>query len=227
MTSGGDAGGSFLVVEDEDTARRTLVRMVSRYRSVRSARDYDAAIAELRSGRAFSGFFFDVGLGDRPLGGFDLVDVARVEFPTVPIALVTGRIDPVVVNRAAASGAVIVSKPLGEHELVPFLQRVVAREHGFRGDFAACFDAVSRAFALSPREHEMLAWLVAGGTRAGYLERSGLMESTFKTHVKHILAKTNAPTIADLVATTLRRIVVAGGGRVDRAPVKTRGPRRS
>jgi FixJ family two-component response regulator len=209
------AYGRFLVVEDEEHARRTLVRIVSRYRPVRQAAEYGSAVRELRAHRDWCGLFFDVSLGRRALAGLELLDLATTEFPGVPVAIVTGRIDPVVVNRAAAASATVVSKPLGEGELMPFLQRVVAREHGFTKDFAQNFDAVSRAWKLSPREHEILAWLVAGGTREGYLEFAGMEPNTLKTHVKHMLGKTKMTNLAELVSAALRRVVVADGTSLD------------
>ncbi len=200
--------GKLLVVEDEDAVFRCLERIVSRYRPVKHATSFAQALAELQGRTRFCGFIFDQTLSDRSDGGTELLATVRRDHPGVPAALLTGHIDPAIVNHVASLGAIILSKPADEHALGPFLQRVIAREHGFGKDFAERLDAVSREFQLSPREHEICAWFIAGGTRDGFLAFSGMADATFKTHVKHILAKSSASSLAEAVSLTLRRIVV-------------------
>jgi two-component system, LuxR family, response regulator FixJ len=210
--------GRLLVVDDEPASARYLERIVSRYRPVRHAKSLAEAMTELATHTDWCGFVFDVRLGAQEDGGFQLLDIVTKEYPGVPAAIVTGYIAPPLVNRAAALGAIVVSKPLGEQELLPFLQRVVSREHGFEKDFADGLDAASRAAKLSPREHEILAWFVAGGTREDFLTFSGLAETTLKTHVKHMLAKTQSASMADLVNATLRRVLVGREGEPPALP---------
>jgi len=200
--------GKLLVVEDEDAVFRCLERIVSRYRPVRHARSFEQALVELKGRTRFCGFLFDRSLGDRDDGGTELLRVVQRDHAGVPAALVTGHVDGRTVNEVASLGATMLSKPVDEQALLPFLQRVIAREHGFARDFSERLNAVSRGFNFSPREHEIVAWVVAGGTREGYLAFSGVAESTFKTHVKHILAKSCTSSLAETVAITLRRVVV-------------------
>ena len=200
--------GKLLVVEDEAAVFRCLERIVSRYRPVRHATTFEQAVAELKGRTRFCGFLFDRTLVDRENGGTELLAIAQRDYAGVPAALVTGYVDGPIVNEVAALGATMLSKPLDEQALLPFLQRVIAREHGFAKDFSEKLNAVSRGFRLSPREHEILAWFVAGGTREGYLAFSGMAESTFKTHVKHILAKSSTTSLAETVSIALRRVVV-------------------
>lgn len=207
--------GRLLVVDDDPASARVLERLVSKYRPVRHANTLEEGLAELKTRSDWCGFVFDVRLDEHHDGGIELASFAMKEFPGVPAALVTGYITAPLVNRAAALGAVVVSKPLGESELLPFLQRVIAREHGFEKDFSDRLDAMSRASRFSPREHEILAWFVSGGTREAYLAFTGMAETTLKTHVKHILAKTGRASMADLVNATLRRVI---GGRTEPEP---------
>jgi FixJ family two-component response regulator len=200
--------GKLLVVEDEPAVFRCLERIVSRYRPVRHATTYEQALAELKGRTRFCGFLFDRTLGDRENGGTELLAVVQRDHGGVPAALVSGYVDGPIVNEVASYGATMLSKPVDEQALLPFLQRVIAREHGFAKDFSERLNAVSRGFRFSPREHEILAWFVAGGTRDGYLAFSGMAESTLKTHVKHILAKSSTSSLAETVSIALRRIVV-------------------
>jgi FixJ family two-component response regulator len=217
--------GKLLVVEDEDAVFRCLERIVSRYRPVKHARSYEQAVTELKGRTRFCGFLFDRTLDDREDGGTALLRIAQRDYAGVPAALVTGHVDGPTVNEVASLGATMLSKPLDEQALLPFLQRVIAREHGFAKDFSERLNAVSRVLRFSPREHEVLAWFVAGGTREGYLAFSGMAESTFKTHVKHILAKSSTSSLAEAVSITLRRVVVRPGRSEPPPAARTEGER--
>jgi DNA-binding CsgD family transcriptional regulator len=201
-------GGRLLVVEDSEVTYRSLDRIVSRYRQVRHASTFATGLAELRARTDWCGFLFERRLPDAPDGGLDLLAIARKELPGVPAAIVNGYPDPTLVPRVEALGGVLLSKTLGEQDLLPFLQRVISREHGFAREFGERLDLVSRAYRFSPREHEILAWFVAGGSRDGYLAFTGMAETTLKTHVKHMLAKASCASLSDIVAEALRRVVV-------------------
>ena len=224
-TSGGRTRvpyGRLLVVEDDDAVFRSLERIISRHRPVKHVESFERALGEIQGRGKFCGFLFDQRLGDRREGGTELLALARCEHASVPAALVTGYVDAALVNRVAALGAIVLSKPVDESALGPFFQRVVARDHRFAKDFAERLDAVSRDFKFSPREHEICAWFVAGGTREGFLAFSGMADTTFKTHVKHILAKTSATKLAEAVSMMLRRVV--DSELAWRAPERARRP---
>ncbi len=201
-------GGRLLVVEDSEVTYRCLDRIVSRYRQVRHASTFAGALAEMRARADWCGFLFEYRLPDAPEGGLELLTIAAREFPTVPAAVVAGFLDPILAKRTAALGGTLLTKTLGEQDLLPFLQRVIGREHGFELDFSERLDAVSRGYRFSPREHEILAWFVAGGSREGYLSFTGMAETTLKTHVKHMLAKTSCASMSEIVADALRKVVV-------------------
>jgi FixJ family two-component response regulator len=200
--------GKLLLVEDDPAVVRVLERIVSRYRPVKHAMSFAQAVTELKGRTRFCGFIFDQTLGDKSDGGTELLMMVHRDHAAVPAALLTGHIDAAIVNRVASLGAVILSKPVEERALAPFLQRVIAREHGFAKDFTERLDTVTRDYRFSPREHEICAWFIAGGTREGFLAFSGMADTTFKTHVKHILAKTSTSSLAEAVSLTLRRVVV-------------------
>lgn len=198
--------GSLLVVEDDDATRRCLGRIVTRYRVVRFASSVEEALALLESRTDWCGILVDLNLGTRANGGFEILERARERFPDVPCALVTGQIEVAVVNRAAMMNTAVFGKPVGEAELGAFLRRVIARDHAFQTSLATRLEALSTEWKLSPREYEIVAWLVAGQTRDAYLLRSGMAETTFRTHMKHIFRKAGASSFAELLSLALRRL---------------------
>jgi FixJ family two-component response regulator len=194
------------VVEDDSATRRVLARIVTRYRVARFASTVDEAYEQIASRTDWCGFMIDLGLGPHEHAGFEVLQRVRERFPDVPAALVTGRIEVDVVNRAATLNCAVLGKPVGEAELGSFLRRVVARDHEFANPLAARLEAVASAWKLSPREYEIVAWLVAGGTRDAYLTRTGMADTTFRTHMKHIFRKAKASSFTELLSLALRRM---------------------
>lgn len=203
------SAGRLLVVEDDDVFFRTLERIVSRHRPLRHARTFESAEHELESRNDWCGFIFDVNLGDHPRGGLELLELASQRFPGLPTLVMTGFLEAATVNRATSLGSYVLVKPAGETELMPFLQRVIARELGLAKDFSEKLDALSRAWRLSPREHEILAWFVAGNSREDFVAFTGLAETTLKTHLKHLFEKTGYDSVADVVGVALRALALA------------------
>ena len=199
---------SLLVAEDVSGA--SIQRIVSRYKHIRVASSRPEALALLDAHRDWCGFVIDVNLADTEIpraAGIEVLGVVRDRFPQVPAILVSETMTREVVNRAAMLGSSIIGKPFGESELSPFLQRVVAGQHGLTDEFSERLGQVSRSWKLSPREHEILVWHLVGGSRLTYLKRSGVAESTFKTHVKRMLTKSGASSLAEMTQLAFRNLM--------------------
>lgn len=209
--------GNLLIVEDDAAIQRTFARIVTRYCVARFASSTAEAFSQIANRNDWCGFVVDLGLGTDPTAGFEVLEHVRRKFPDIPAVVVTGRIDVAVVNRAATLDAVIIGKPFGEAELSAFLRKVIARSHEFTTTFSARLESLAHGWRLSPREYEIVAWLVAGGTRDGYLTHNGMAATTFRTHMKHILQKAKASSFAELLSIALRRIFA-----VDQEPISER-----
>lgn len=193
-----------LIVDDDELARKTVGRLVQRLRPTLFCASVEEARAELESRTSWCGFLFDVMIGQDARGGLALLELASSKFPAVPIGIMTGAIERDVVNRSATKGAFVLAKPFGMQELLPFFQRVVAREHEFRPQVSSRLDAVAREWSLSPRQHEILAWLVSGRTRTAYLAKTGIADTTMKTHVQSMLQKSGTKNLPALVSKAFR-----------------------
>ncbi len=198
--------GHLLIVEDDAAIQRTLGRIVMRYCVAHFASNVEEALAHVAGRDDWCGFLIDLGLGDKSFAGFHVLEHVRQRFPNVPAMIVTGHIDVAVVNRVATLGSMVIGKPFGEAELAAFLRRVTSYEREFAMTFASRIEGLARQWKLSPREYEIVAWLVAGGTRASYLAHNGMALTTFRTHMKHILQKAGAATFSELLSIALRSI---------------------
>lgn len=203
----GASGLGTVLLTDSEVTRQALGQLVARYRRVRFAHTAAQAIALLEVDNDWCGFVIDAHLeGSRSIG-LSLLARVRERWPAAPVLLVTDDVDRELVNAAVALGASLVARPFGELELRPFLERAIAHEHSFSASFAERLALATHIWKLSLREHEILAWHLAGGTREDYLATSGLSEGTLKTYVKRMLKKVGAQSVAEMTQVTFRRVL--------------------
>lgn len=196
--------GPLLVVEDDEGARRLLVRYLEQHRPVRVASTAEEAVTQLCAHDDWSGFLIDVALGMHPRAGLDVLATARRVFPSIPASLVTGSNERDIINRAASLSASFICKPFGATELTAFIERVIAADTGLDESLEGRLHSAARRWNLAPRESEILAWLVAGKTRESYMTRTGMTSRSWAFHVGRLLAKTGAKRTGELVTAVLR-----------------------
>lgn len=187
-----------LLVEDDPLARQTLVRSLTPTGKVLCAEDVEGALAILRA-HEVAGVVADLGLGGRKDGGFEVLDAAAVLAPGVPLLVVTGSREPWATNGAAVRGADLVAKPdYNVEALRPFLDRVAARDAGV-DQLSAVITGAAILWKLTPRERQLLPWLVAAKRGAEICAAAGYRSATYKTHVKALLAKSACRNTAEVV----------------------------
>ncbi|MBS2013305.1 MAG: response regulator transcription factor [Deltaproteobacteria bacterium] len=200
--------GCVLVFEPDVEGRVAIGHQISRYRRVRFAETGKGARETLAAHEDWCGFVLDASIAhDGTTSGLDLLATVRERWPETPSLVTSDKLDRELVNRVASLGAVVVGKPFGEAELGPFLRRVVAFELGFNDAFGERLNLATRTWKLSLREHEILAWHLAGGSRDEYLSACGLSEGTFKTYVKRMLRKIGGQNLGDATQIAFRRVL--------------------
>ncbi len=218
--------GALLVVDDDEGARRALVRFLRPHRRVRAASTVEEAIAQIGKFDDWSGFLIDVTLGSRPLAGLDVLATARRVFPSIPAALVTAHTETAIINQAARHSASFLCKPFGPPELVPFLERVSAAEAALDERLEGRLHVLAHKWMLSPMESDLLAWLLAGRTRTSYLERPDATPATWSLLVGSLLSKANVKRTQDLLAAILRNEMRAAARAAPGGSSAKTGPRR-
>ncbi|MDB4994794.1 MAG: hypothetical protein JWM74_2226 [Myxococcaceae bacterium] len=186
------------------TVGRSLARLLRAHGKVRVVASVADAIAAIEA-QAWVAVIADISLPDG--SGLDVVEHAREARPTMPLLVLTGSNEPRHINRAAALGARFVCKPCSAEELLPFVQDAKALAVG--RDSAALDDLVAKAAArwtFSNREAEIFAAALSGVTREEFLRTSGMSPNTYKTHVRALLRKSDADSLATLGLDLLRDV---------------------
>lgn len=134
------------------------------------------------------------------LSGLDLqlkLSDAKVQ---IPIIFITGHGDIPMSVRAMKEGAhEFLTKPVRGQDLLDAVQKAIASDRVLRKERAEVSEIRTRFDSLTPREKEVLDFVVAGLLNKQIADEMGTSELTVKTHRAHVMEKTHADSLAHLV----------------------------
>jgi FixJ family two-component response regulator len=134
------------------------------------------------------------------LSGLDLqlkLSDANVQ---IPIIFITGHGDIPMSVRAMKEGAhEFLTKPVRGQDLLDAVQKAIASDRALRKERAEVSEIRARFDSLTPREKEVLDFVVAGLLNKQIAGEMGTSELTVKTHRAHVMEKTHADSLAHLV----------------------------
>jgi len=117
-----------------------------------------------------------------------------------PIVFVTGHGDIASSVRAMKAGAVeFLSKPFGEQELLDAIGNAIARDRVARRKRSEFAELQRHYSLLTPREREVLPFVVAGFANKVTASDLGISEITIGVHRGQIMRKMGARSLAELV----------------------------
>jgi DNA-binding NarL/FixJ family response regulator len=193
--------GTILLVEDDELFARVLTRFFRRYGEVRVARSLAAARAIVEEITPPMAMVFDVSLPDG--SGLDALAHARDRFPAVPAMMLTGHVDPELINRAQRLRAEYAVKPVDPRNLEAFIQHALASRVASAPERSAVQKWALR-HRLSPRETQIVTVTLSGTPREELPRILGVSENTVKTHVRRMLKKCRVRDLGDLTQQLLK-----------------------
>jgi len=200
------------VVDDDASVRKSLQRLL---RTAGYPTETFGSFTDFLSREHHSGggcLVLDVHLPE--ISGLDAsakLSHANYYLPTV---FITGYADVPTSVRAMKGGAVdFLSKPVRDHDLLAAVRTALDQELQQRRIRDEVDQIRGRVASLTPREQEVLRYVVAGELNKRIAALLGVVEKTIKVHRARVMQKMQAATLADLVRAAGR----AGIPEADRA----------
>jgi FixJ family two-component response regulator len=140
----------------------------------------------------------DVRLPD--LNGLELQQKLLQAGINLPVVFITGHGDIPMSVRAMKAGAVeFLTKPFNDQALLDAIQTGVERHRAARFHHAELADTKRAVDSLTPRQKEVFLLVVRGLLNKQIATELNLSEKTVKSHRAHVMHKTKAGSLPDLV----------------------------
>ena len=147
------------------------------------------------------------------VSGLELQGMLADRGSLLPIIFLTAHGDIPKSVQAMKRGATdFLTKPVNDEDLLAAVRAAIEKHRALRRDQAELSEIRARLATLTPREREVLEYVVAGKLNKQIAGDLGTVEQTVKIHRAHVMQKMRVQSVAELVRLTERCGI---GGAVD------------
>lgn len=189
------------IVDDDDSFRKSLRRLISAMGF--NVIDFDSALTFLEISRLQRPACLVLDFNLPKMDGLGLQEELIVREITLPIIFITGQGSIPVSVKAMKKGAIdFLQKPFSSHEISLLISQAIALDDQNRRKEKITKEIKSFLNFLTPREQEVLRWVVTGRPSKQIASKLGTTEKTIRVHRGRIMKKMHANSVADLVRST-------------------------
>ena len=186
------------VVDDDPSVRRAIKRLIEsvglRVEAFASAQEF----LRVQQLDIPSCLVLDIRLPRK--SGLELQrELAESNHP-IPIIFITAHGDIPMTVRAMKAGAVeFLTKPFRDQDLLDAIHHALERDRLRQQQEAEVATLRERFASLTPREQEVLPWVISGLLNKQIAAEIGTTEATVKVHRSQLMRKMGAESVTDLV----------------------------
>jgi FixJ family two-component response regulator len=186
------------VIDDDASIRKSLSRLL---RSAGYTAETFSSAEEFLRREHFDGvgcILLDVRMPG--LSGMDLQEkLNKADYP-MPIVFITGHGDIPMTVEAMKKGAVdFLTKPFDDEELLQALRAAIEKDRNARAEYTEVHEIRRLIELLTPRENEILRYVVTGMLNKQIALEVGIAEKTVKVHRGRVMEKLGVDSVAELV----------------------------
>jgi FixJ family two-component response regulator len=193
-----DLNPRVFVIDDDPSIRKSLSRLL---RSLEFEVETFASAELFLKRDPYDGvgcIILDVSMPG--LDGLALQDKLSEADYTIPIVFITGHGDIPMSVRAMKKGAVdFLPKPFDDEELLQAVKSAIAKDGNTKAGQRDVEQTIERFKGLTPRELEIIRYIISGMLNKQIGFKLGIAEKTVKVHRGHIMEKLHVSSVAELV----------------------------
>jgi FixJ family two-component response regulator len=134
------------------------------------------------------------------VNGLELQSILAEQGSLVPIIFLTAHGDVQKSVQAMKHGASdFLTKPVNDEDLLAAVRVAIEKNSRLRKERAELSEIRARLATLTPREREVLEYVVAGNLNKQIAGNLGTVEQTIKVHRAHVMQKMKVHSVAELV----------------------------
>jgi FixJ family two-component response regulator len=135
--------------------------------------------------------------------GLELQDILIARGVHVPVVFLTGHGDIPKTVQAMQSGAIdFLVKPASQERILDAVRRALARDARQRAEQVEVAEVLARMAQLTPREREVMGYVIAGRLNKQIAGMLGTSEKTVKIQRAGVMQKMGVRSVAELVRRT-------------------------
>src|SRR5215475_13310024 len=137
--------------------------------------------------------------------GLELQNILAEKGSLLPIIFLTAHGDvPKSVQAMKHGASDFLTKPVNDEDLLAAVRAAIEKNRALRLEQAELSEIRARLATLTPREREVLEYVVTGKLNKQIAGDLGTVEQTVKIHRAHVMQKMRAGSVAELVRLTQR-----------------------